>query len=106
MASSYYKKCKELEICEELINKYWNTKQYDKCFQGHLELAEKTSYPLAECQVGYFFLEGIGCNKDLSKGLYWTKRGAEHGNRDAQYNLAYIYENGLCGKFGFDEVKH
>lgn len=25
MASSYYKPCKELDICEELIEKYWKT---------------------------------------------------------------------------------
>lgn len=93
MASSYYTPCKELSLCEELINKYWFSKQFDKCFEGHLEIA-KQGYPLAECQVGYFYQEGIGVEKDTEQALYWTKRAAEHGDRDAQFNLAESYANG------------
>ncbi|MBQ9986863.1 MAG: sel1 repeat family protein [Erysipelotrichales bacterium] len=93
MASNYYKPCKELEMCEELIEKYWNSKQYDKCFEGHLPLAEQ-GYPLAECQIGYFYFEGLGIEKDLEKAFYWTHRAAEHGDRDGQFNLAWFYEEG------------
>lgn len=57
MADNYYKPCAELEICNELIEKYFKTEQYEKCFEGHLELASK-GYPLAECQVGYFYISG------------------------------------------------
>ena len=53
MSNAYYKACPEFDRCNELIEKYWNTKQFEKCFEGHMELAEK-GYPLAECQVGYF----------------------------------------------------
>ena len=81
MASEYYRPCKELDICNELIEKYWESKQYDKCFEGHLVLAEQ-GYPLAECQIGYFYYEGLGVEKDLEKALYWTRRAAEHGDRD------------------------
>ena len=35
MAGAYYKPCKEFDICNELIEKYWESKQYDKCFEGH-----------------------------------------------------------------------
>lgn len=94
MADIYYKPCAELDKCMELIEKYFETKQYEKCFVGHLELAE-TGYPLAECQVGYFYLDGLGVEKDLSKALYWTERSANHGDRDGQYNLAWFYENGI-----------
>lgn len=45
MSESYYKQCRELEICDELIEKYFNTAQYEKCFEGHLALAER-GYPL------------------------------------------------------------
>ena len=58
MASEYYRPCKELDICNELIEKYWESKQYDKCFEGHLVLAEQ-GYPLAECQIGYFFMRDL-----------------------------------------------
>ena len=66
MASEYYKPCKEFDTCNELIEKYWESKQYDKCFEGHLVLAEQ-GYPLAECQIGYFYYEGLGVEKDLEK---------------------------------------
>lgn len=78
MAETYYKPCSEFDRCNELIEKYWNTKQFEKCFEGHMELAEK-GYPLAECQVGYFFYDGIGVEKDADKAFYWTQRAAEHG---------------------------
>lgn len=105
MASDYYKPCKELDECEELINKYYLTGQYDKCFEGHLKLAEK-GYPLAECQIGYFYLEGLGVEKDIEKAFYWTERAAEHGDRDSQYNLAEIfYEAGLFVERDMEKAK-
>ena len=94
MADNYYKPCAELDICNELIEKYFKTEQYEKCFEGHFELAQK-GYPLAECQVGYFYLDGLGVEKDISKALYWTQRAAEHGDRDGQFNLAWFYEEGI-----------
>lgn len=87
MSDGYYAPCEELRICNELIEKYWHTKQYEKCFLGHLDLAEK-GYPLAECQVGFFYLEGLGTEKNAGKALYWTERAATHGDRDGQCNLA------------------
>ena len=94
MASRYYKPCAELDMCNELIEKYFETKQYEKCFEGHLQLA-RGGYPLAECQVGYFYLDGLGVEKDAAKALYWTQRAAIHGDRDGQYNLAWFYEEGM-----------
>lgn len=94
MASSYYTPCKELALCEELIEKYWNTQRYDKCFEGHLALAEQ-GYPLAECQVGYFYLKGLGVEQNAEQAFYWTQRAAVHGDWDGQYNLASFYEEGV-----------
>lgn len=105
MPDSYYKPCAELTKCLE-IDKYWNNKQFDKWFQGYLQIAEEKSYPLAECQVGYAYLEGIGVEKDLDKALYWTSLSAQHGDRDGQFNLAYIYEEGLCGIVDIEKAKY
>ncbi|HWS29959.1 MAG TPA: tetratricopeptide repeat protein [Clostridia bacterium] len=55
-----------------------------------MKLAEK-GYPLAECQIGYFYYEGLGVDKDFKKSFYWTQRAAEHGDRDAQNNLAELF---------------
>ena len=94
MASSYYKPCRELDICNELIEKYFETKQYEQCFEGHMPLAEH-GYALAECQIGYFYYDGLGVEKDLEKAVYWTRRAADHGDRDGQYNLAWFYEESI-----------
>ena len=94
MSESYYQPCRELDICNELIEKFYNSQQYEKCFEGHLALARE-GYPLAECQVGYFYYDGLGVEKDMEKALWWTRRAADHGDRDGQCNLAWFYEDGI-----------
>ena len=94
MSGTYYKPCRELDICNALIEKYFQTQQYEKCFSGHLALAEQ-GYPLAECQTGYFYYEGLGVEKDLAKAVCWTRRAADHGDRDGQYNLAWFHEEAI-----------
>ena len=63
-------------------------------------------YPLAECQIGYFYYEGLGVEKDLEKALYWTRRAAEHGYRDGQYNLAEFYEEAIGVERDIEQAKH
>lgn len=105
MTDNYYSPCKELDRCNELIHKYFETQQYVECFQGHLELAEQ-GYPLAECQVGYFYYAGLGVEKDMQKAFYWTKRAALHGDRDAQCNLADLfYLEGIAVEKNFSKAK-
>lgn len=104
MPEAYYKPCKELDICNELIDEYFNTEQYEKCFEGHLVLAEQ-GYPLAECQVGYFYYEGLGVKADLERAFYWTKKAAEHGDRDGQCNLAWFYEEGIGTSKDMEKAK-
>ncbi len=105
MASAYYKPCPELDRCNELIEKYWKTQQYEKCFSGHLALA-KQGYPLAECQVGYFYLEGQGVEKDLEKALHWTEQAAIHGDWDGQFNLGWFYEEGTAVPADMEKARH
>lgn len=105
MTDNYYKPCPELDKCNELIEKYLKTQQYDKCFEGHLALAEQ-GYPLAECQIGYFYYDGLGVEKDLEKAVYWTRRAAEHGDRDGQLNLACFYEEAVGVEQDLEKAKH
>ena len=101
----YYKPCKEFEQCNRLIEEYFKTGQYEKCFAGHLALAE-AGYPLAECQGGYFYYEGLGVERDLEKSFQWTRRAAEHGDRDAQYNLAdCFYWPGVVAPMDLEEAR-
>lgn len=94
MSEQYYKPCREFDICKELTEKYFNTRQYEKCFEGFLALAEQ-GYPLAECQVGRFYREGLSVEKDLEKAVYWTRRAADHGDREGQYNLALFHDDAI-----------
>lgn len=105
MSEAYYKPCRELDICNELIEKYFHIGQYEKCFEGHLALAEQ-GYPLAECQVGYFYCEGLGVEPDLEQALYWTKKAAEHGDRDGQCNLAWFYEEAIGVSKDMEKAKY
>lgn len=88
---NHYEDCPELHQVDELIENYYLKGDYETCFRGCLELAEG-GYPLAECQVGYFYLMGQGTAVDLDKALYWTKRAAEHGDPDAPNNLHPILQ--------------
>lgn len=105
MEENYYTPCAELDICNKLIEKYFNNEQYEKCFEGHLVLAEQ-GYPLAECQVGYFYYDGLGVTKDLKKAFYWTAKSAEHGDRDGQYNLAWFYEESIGTPQDMEKAKY
>ena len=104
MASNYYKPCAELSECDRLIEEYFLKGKYEECFKGHLRLAEK-GYPLAECQTGYFYHEGLGVEKDLEKSFYYTECAARHGDRDAQFNLAnWFYEPGVIVENNIEEA--
>ena len=81
MVESYYKPCRELDICNELIEKYFNTQQYEKCFEGHLALAEQ-GYPLAECQIGYFYYDG-----DME--IYWDDSDYDY---DEEYEIDDLFD--------------
>ena len=72
MEIDYYKPCPEYDRCCELIDRYWEAGEYEACFKGHLELAEQ-GYPLAECQVGWFYLKGQGVPQDDANAFYWTR---------------------------------
>ena len=48
----------------------------------------------------------ISIEKDLEKALYWTRRAAEHGDRDGQYNLAEFYEDAIGVERDIEQAKH
>lgn len=101
----YYKPCKELDECNRLIDEYFKNGLYQKCFEGHLVLAEQ-GYPLAECQVGYFYYDGLGVKQNMEKAFYWMERAAIHGDRDAQCNLADLfYLEGIVVDKDFEMAK-
>ena len=77
----YYAPCPEFDACNRLIQEYFQTGQYAQCFQGHLALAE--------CQVGYFYYEGLGVERDLEKSFQWTRLAAAQGHAEAKCRLFF-----------------
>ena len=65
--------------------KLFNTQRYEKYFEGRLALAGQ-GHPLAECQIAYFYYDGLGVEKYLEKALCWTRRAADHGDRPSRRN--------------------
>ncbi len=94
MSQRHYPPSPALTRCDEIIHNYFLSGDYSTCFKEHMKLALK-GYPLAECQIGYFYMQGLGVTRNYSKALYWNRRAARHGDRDAQCNLAEQYEKGL-----------
>lgn len=90
----YYKPSKERDMCYELSEKYYNTQQYEKYFEGYLSIA-KQGYAMAQCHVGFLYYKGIGVEKDYEKALYWSRKSAYQNDRNAQFNLGWFYEHPL-----------
>lgn len=44
---------------------------------------------------GIFLSGRLWGSKNLTQAFYWTERAAQHGDRDAQFNLGWFYENGI-----------
>ncbi len=70
MKDSYYKPCRELDICNDLIEKYFNKQQYKKCFDGQYNLA-------------WFYENGVGVEHDKNKSIFWYCKAALQGHKQA-----------------------
>ena len=70
--NEYYKPCAEFDKCNELIDKYWESKQYKKCFDGHLELAEKV-IRWQNAKLDTFTGKVLGCRLTLKKPFIGLK---------------------------------
>lgn len=88
-----------------MIDSYWHTGEYEKCFQGCLPLAEQ-GYPLAECQIGYFYLDGLGVEKNPQRAFFWTERAALHGDWDGQFNLGEFFKKGIAVPANPEKARH
>lgn len=38
--------------------------------------------------------------------MYWTRRAAEHGDRDGQFNLAWFYEDAIGVERDIEQAKY
>jgi TPR repeat protein len=63
-------------------------------FQKLLEFA-KNGNGKAEGLIGSCFLQGYGTNQSIKDAVYWTKRGADHGDTYAISEMGIYYLEGL-----------
>ena len=58
-------------------------------------IAAEVDITSAQSILGYYYINGIGCDFDSKEAFKWTLKAAEQGDDLAQYNLGYLYSNGL-----------
>ena len=63
---SYYEPGEALDRCRA-ADKHWVAGDYGRFFEEYMNIAVETSYPLAECQVGFCYLECHGVEKDVER---------------------------------------
>ena len=61
---------------------------------AHLVAAASGNLPLAQNELGLFYLSGKLGARDGAAGVAWLTRAAQGGNAQAQNNLAALYEQG------------
>ena len=77
------------EFNNAVINRYNGF--YADAFDAFLKLAEK-GHVRSQMYVGEAYAQGRGVEQDFEKAIEWYEPAAEHGDRDAQYNLAVCYQ--------------
>ncbi|MDR0917316.1 MAG: hypothetical protein LBN02_09065 [Oscillospiraceae bacterium] len=92
-ATHIYEDCPELREVDDIIENCFLKGDFATCFRRMMKLA-LTGYPLAECQVGWFYIHGYGAEANPRKARYWLKRALKHGDPDAEENLREINETG------------
>lgn len=60
-----------------------------------LERAAKAGYDTAQLDMGIWYVNGVGGDRDYDKGFEWLRIAALRGNVVAQNKLAYLYINAL-----------
>ena len=103
MALQYYRKGADLgsKKARENLGKLLTNlaDEYDKAGNPEMSFrllseAVTTENAVAQCDLGYSYLKGIGTSKDYAKALYWFEKSAAQGNATAYNNLAVCYEYG------------
>ncbi len=52
--------------------------------------------PVAQTQLGFMYLKGVGVERDVHEAFRWFLRASSSGNPQAQFNLSIMYLNGVA----------
>lgn len=99
-----YEQRPEFDQVNDLIAHYFQPDGYEVCLKELLKIAGK-GYSLAQCQVGYFYMEGYGTERNEKLGFYWTMQAAVNGDHDAAENVGACYEKGIGTKVDLEQAK-
>ncbi len=55
----------------------------------------ETGDPISQNNLGTYYLNGVGVDKDYEKAIYWYQQAAGQELADAQYNIGICYLNGF-----------
>lgn len=69
---------------------YVKQKNYVKALNIFKELAESGD-EIAQHNIGLFYFNGLGVEKDTAKSIYWFELAAHSNHSPSQYNLGKIY---------------
>ena len=72
---------------------YYNQKRFKKAFSWYKKSAEQ-GFAQAQCQLGYCYHKGYGCDQDDCKAFEWYTKSTEQGYAPAQLNLGCCYDEG------------
>lgn len=63
----------------------------------YYEIAAECGHPGAQCNLGYCYQNGLGCERDMHRAVHYYKMAAEQGNGTAELNLAVCHLRGEGG---------
>ena len=65
-------------------------------------MAADQGHAVSQCRIGNFYAIGKGgVEKNEVEALKWYRKAAEQGYAEAQYDLGFMYANGL----GFEKIE-
>ena len=74
---------------------YWQNNEPDIAFAWAYKAAILKD-PDSECQLGYFYQNGIGCEENTTLAWEWFMKAAKHKNIYAMYQLGSMCEDGIA----------
>lgn len=75
----------------DLGNQFYKKRHFADALQCYIKSASQ-GYDVAQYNLGYCYMHGRGCVKDVIECVKWFSKAAEQGHSNAQYMLAYCYE--------------
>ncbi|MGN0730237.1 tetratricopeptide repeat protein [Treponema sp.] len=78
---------------------------YDLAFvPGMIKKLAEQGNAVAQCRLGWMYMEGRGVEQDLKKAVEWYRKAAEQGNASGQCNLGRRYEYGQGVEQDYEEA--